>query len=303
MVDERTSREAIDWLIRLQEEPGDKALLRRFETWRGADAAHAAAWAEIAQTDALIAAAGAKPRAGTGTYRFAAGLGLAIAASIALLSFSGLPLRLCADYATATGQWRTVRLADGSAVELGPQSALDVDLSASGRHVKLLAGRAFFEVAHDPAKPFTVDAHGVRTTVLGTGFDVALDAADAAVAVEHGTVQVDSAATSSRRLQAGDWVRIAWNGEAVDGSEAPGEVGAWRDGRLVVHDQSVASVVETLRTSYEGFILVRDGALAAKRVTGVYDLRNPAAALQALAEAHGGRVYRLTPWLMVLADG
>jgi transmembrane sensor len=312
MADAHDNRDATDWLIRLQDEPDDGDLRREFETWHGASSDHAAAWAEVAQAYELIGEATRpivvvlQPRHAP-RQRIRLGLGLAaaaLAAAVAVFWLPDLMLRARADYATATGEWRTVRLADGSSVTLGPHSAIDADLTGADRRLRLLAGRAFFEVVHDPARPFTVEAHGVRTTVLGTGFDVELGPDDASVAVEHGIVRVDYPAAAnpvSRRLWAGDWVRIGWDGAAIDGSEAPEQVASWRDGHLVVDDQPVSTVVEALRASYSGLILVTGGALDGKRVTGVYDLHAPAAALDALAQAHHAHVTHLAPWLMVLS--
>jgi transmembrane sensor len=72
---------------------------------------------------------------------------------------------------------------------------------------------------------------------------------------------------------------------------------------LVAIDRPVADVVEELRAYYRGRIVLMDTALAAKRVTGVYDLRNPAAGLRALAAAHGAKVTELTDWILVLSGG
>ena len=76
---------------------------------------------------------------------------------------------------TATGESRTVTLADGSQVNLSGGSAIGVDITSEERRVRLLSGEAFFDVAHDAARPFTVEAGEARIVVLGTAFDVALD--------------------------------------------------------------------------------------------------------------------------------
>ena len=57
-----------------------------------------------------------------------------------------------------------------------------------------------------------------------------------------------------------------------------------------------------LRAYTPGLILVADDALADREVTGLYDLRDPQAALSALMRAHGGRLRRIGPLLTIL-DG
>lgn len=307
MSEERTHREATDWLIRLQEDPGDARLCRQFDVWHAASPGNARAWAEVSDAYDLIGQAATPVVMAMPVRRRSRRAGIAavaaLAAAILLWCLPSLTVAMRADYATAAGEWRSVRLADGSTVELGPSSALDVDFSGAERRTRLLTGRAFFEVTHDPAHPFMVDAQGLRTTVLGTGFDVELTARTATVAVEHGVVQVDYPGTVpvSRRLRAGDWVEVAWTGAAVDGTTAADQVATWRDGQLIVQDQPVSAVVEALRASFPGLILVADGALEQQRVTGVYDLHAPVEALRALAEAHGAQVHRISPWLLVLS--
>jgi len=62
-------------------------------------------------------------------------------------------------------------------------------------------------------------------------------------------------------------------------------------------------VVEALRRHFHGAILVLDDAAAESRVTGIYDLGNPEAALRAAAYPSGARVRAVTPWLLVLSPG
>ncbi len=77
-------------------------------------------------------------------------------------------------YVTGAGQKSTVTLADGSRVILDANSTLDVAFAERQRAVRLLNGHAFFDVAHDPGRPFTVQAAGRVVTALGTQFDVKL---------------------------------------------------------------------------------------------------------------------------------
>ncbi len=221
---------------------------------------------------------------------------------MAFVFLPGLVLRLQADCATGAGEWRQVHLADGSTVDLGPDSAIDI----GERRVRLLSGRAYFDVMHDPARPFQVEAGPMRVTDLGTGFDVRLEPDGVAVAVKHGLVRIDdpdAAPPVSERLDPGEWIQVSRGGQTTRGDEPVEQVAAWREGRLIARDQPVSEVVDALRPYFPGLILVTGSALAGRHVTGVYDLRDPAEALQALAAAHGGVVHRISPWLLVLSAG
>lgn len=311
---ERAADEATAWLIRLQEEPDDRMVRGQFETWRAASPAHDTAWAEVAQAFTLIgeamstddAKAEARPlprRRPFSRHVLQVATAVVLAACLALVFLPGLMLRLDADHATATAEWREVKLADGSVVDLAPQSAIKVALAGDRRVVSLLTGQAFFEVTPDATRPFQVEADGVRTTVIGTAFDVRLDRRSTDVAVRQGTVRVDDT-RSSRTLQAGDSVRVLRSGQTVDGREAPSEIGAWRQGQLVAHDQPIAQVVDALRPYFSGMIMVTNDALEQRRVTGVYTLRDPVEALRAVARAHDSiSVTRVLPWLLIVSGG
>jgi len=63
-----------------------------------------------------------------------------------------------ASYNNTTNGQQQIALADGSIVHLDVGSRLTAKMDAAGRHVELLAGRAYFEVVHDSARPFSVVA-------------------------------------------------------------------------------------------------------------------------------------------------
>jgi len=303
---ETVSRAATEWLIALQEQPDDAALRLRFEAWRAATPGHAAAWVETEMLGGLLAKAmasrvkGLKPRRRTHVVGLAA---LALAACVAVLVLPNVMLRWSADAVTATAELRTITLPDGSTVVLAPESAIAVAFDGHRRLVRLLAGRAFFEVAHDAEYPFVVAARQVETTVTGTAFDVRLADAGVEVAVQRGQVRVEDAAASPpvrENLGAGDWLQVEGTG-SVHRLQQPAP--QWQQGQLVAIDRPVGDVVAELRAYFPGRILVTSDALAEKRVTGVYDLHDPAAALRALATAHGAKVQALSDWILILSGG
>ncbi len=71
------------------------------------------------------------------------------------------------------GQKRTVYFSDGSKVKLNSGSKIRYSerFSDKLREVEL-EGEGFFEVVKDPKRPFIVATHEVKTTVLGTSFNV-----------------------------------------------------------------------------------------------------------------------------------
>lgn len=306
---ERASDEAAEWLVRLREAPDDRETAARFAAWRAAAPVHEAAWAEISQAFDLLGEPLARPlqtvsrlpRRRLAPRFLAAGVGISLVAFVVVLFLPGWMLRLEADFATAAGEWREVRLADGSSVELAPLSGIDVSLKDGRRDVRLLAGQAFFRVTPDSERPFRVEAKDVRATVLGTAFEVRVDRTGTAVAVAEGRVRVDHGALS-RVLVAGRWLQVDVAGGLRDGIRSDSEIGLWRYGEIVAHDQPIASVVKELRPYFNGVIIIASDAVARRRVTGVYRLREPVEALRALGRAHGDiSVTQVSPWLVIVS--
>ncbi len=335
---ERASREATDWLILLQEEPQDPDVLRRFNNWLNESAVHEAAWAETwrtadaigtvspsysedwqpfveqfrqvhanPQTVAPLRRSSAAPRRSqTSNWRWA-GRGAALAAAIGVVALlvPDLLLQFRADYKTGIGETRTLRLTDSSTVLLAPDSALAVAFSANERHVSLLAGEAFFQVAPNPERPFHVTTRDIRTTVQGTAFNVIRDGEGATITLQHGKVLVAQETASpqvSEQLETGQSVRVSWSGDVVRSSKPLSQVAAWRNGQLLAQDQAMGVVIARLRRYVGDTIVLADPTLSDRSVTGVYNLNDPVEALRGIAHTHGATVYQITPWILVVAS-
>ncbi len=118
---------------------------------------------------------------------------------------------LPAEVKTKPGEGgHTLRLADGSHADLvGAHSELELVHNTKERvALRLVAGRAHFEVRHDPARSFVVEAGAQRVEVIGTSFDVELDAQSVAVSVTRGKVRVYGPAGATD-VSAGETKRFA----------------------------------------------------------------------------------------------
>lgn len=308
----------MDWLLEVQSAPADPAVRARFDAWLARDPSHAGAWDRARHAWTIVGdvppAHADVARAHTGrsrwpvVNRYWGGIAAAAVAACLVLAIAASPsglVALRADYATGTAETRVVALDDGTKIHLGPHSAIDAHVGADSRTVALLAGEAWFEVVHDAARPFTVRAGGVDIQDIGTAFEVRMTGADTRVAVAQGVVQVRAQGQGGAvdaRLMAGDSLAVDGStGRAEAGRVPVDDVALWRDGWLATNNMTVAEVVERLRAYQPGWIMITDDALARRRVTGLLDLRKPEAAMQALVEAGGGRVRRVTPLLYVLS--
>ncbi|MBU2091878.1 MAG: FecR family protein [Alphaproteobacteria bacterium] len=311
-IDDPVWQQALDWLFRLDAAPGDAALRAAFDAWLQADPRHAANWRRASET---WAAMGTVPPAHRHQWHGArsrtqrplrAGIlaATALAACLALWLASDA-LWPAGDFHTRVGQSEQIVLEDGSRVTLDTDSALDVAYSSTRRAVTLLHGQAYFEVAANALRPFTVDAGGTSVTVIGTAFGVRLAPDDIQVAVHQGIVEVAPAGSpvAVERLAPGQTLRIDRHEEqAFRGTVDPAAVAAWRQGLLIVDGITVGEALAEIGRYHTGLILQRDPELAARQVTGIYDLTDPLAALAAILRPHGGTIRQITPYLVIIGS-
>jgi transmembrane sensor len=316
-----TPASASDWLIALAEQPANDHLRAGFEAWLAASPDHRRDWAEIARTAGVLGRAEpahrhewgefvrrrraerARASRRVGRRRLAGLAALAAAACLALVFGGNVLLRIEADHMTATAEQRRVLLDDGTVVLLAPESAIDVAYGEGARRVRLLKGRAYFEVAAD-RRPFAVQAREVEARDIGTAFDVGLDSRGVDVGVREGIVDVSAArvpAALAERLEAGDWVRVTTTGRIERGRLPVDQVAAWVQGQLVVKNRPVGDVVDALRPYFDGLVVLRGATLADQPLTGVYNLSDAVEALRAVAHAQGASMHRLSPWLIVIS--
>ena len=184
------------------------------------------------------------------------------------------------QYQTVTAQHQTVTLPDGSTLELGASSAVDVHYSDMERRVELLDGIAFFEVTKDVNRPFMVHAGGGVVTAIGTAFSVQRRDNDITVIVSEGLVEVTKPVTSAKpvddyrqpsvvQLPAGQ--RVAFStGEGLELPQ-PTDVAAataWRGGRLVFQDETLGVAIADVNRYSRVPIVIDDPALNELRLTG-----------------------------------
>lgn len=284
--DDQVRQEAVGWAVRTL----DPAFAdwEEFTRWLEADAAHGAAYDQVAaavtEAGALAAPSPAGQEAAIAPPRFDrrwfAG---ALAASVAGLLAIGLWQRSAPDLyvrQSAPGQVLAVALGDGSRVDLAGDTRLTLDRK-DPRFARLEHGRALFTIRHDAADPFRVEAGGHQMLDVGTVFDVRDDAAGFAVAVQEGAVIVDPDGVAVR-LDPGDRLTAAPGEDRLVVAEtAPEDIGSWRTGRLTFTEATLAEVAAELsRASGHSFTVAAGGAPG--RLTGSIQVdtvrRDPAAA-------------------------
>ncbi len=160
---------------------------------------------------------------------------------------------------TQKGYRTSLELADGSRVVLNAESRLTVPKEfAADKRVVYLVGQAYFEVVHNPDKPFIVHAGDVSTRVLGTKFGIRAYPAEkkVQVVVAEGRVAVDSQKPTGRReeiqLTHNQMGVVSQNGQTKVTSVANlDQYLGWRKGRLVFRNTLFPAVRRQLERWYD----------------------------------------------------
>ncbi|WP_060508629.1 FecR domain-containing protein [Pseudomonas sp. NBRC 111124] len=301
------SEAALQWLIRINEQPA-VASSAAFKRWLLADPRHREAYAEAQLlwqlSEAPAAGLAEEENADLQRYLVAMGkaptqghwrrAGLAVAAACLVLAASVAGgwrpsdwlLNLQADFSSSDAI-RQVTLADQTQVTLDAGSAIAVDFQQGERRVRLLHGAAFFQVTHT-GQPFVVQAAGGEVRVLGTQFEVRDQGQGAQVTVRSGRVAVIPVAGQEGQLLTANQQLVYADGQAGELSSVDSDSRlAWRQGWLNYYQVPLAQVVADLGRYYPGRIVMLDGDLAQRKVSGSFPADEPLAALDSLGKVLG----------------
>jgi transmembrane sensor len=222
-------------------------------------------------------------------------VGAALAASLLLgLGFRAISRATVGDsaraaaldtrqYVTARGQRTTVRLDDGTAVDLGYASTLRVLRYTSSVRELQLSGEAVFDVVHDSTRRFLVHTENASTEDLGTRFVIRAYDGDSSVQVvvvsglvalrprQRAATEVEAPGTVIRAGQRG---RLA-GARAVDVAVADTVAAlGWLSNRLIVQGATLAEVAADLERRFDVDVRIPDESAASLRVTANVEARS-----------------------------
>lgn len=168
---------------------------------------------------------------------------------------------------------RLIQLPDGSTVIVSPGSKLNYPSSFDGlaKREVYLDGQAYFDVKHNPLKPFIIYTGKLKTIVLGTAFEINAwsDESEIRVTVSRGKVKVEdennrilSIITPNHQI-----TYNLLNEKSIQKVVNAPEYLAWKDHDLLLSDVTIAEASALLEDRFQVKILIRDDHLKSKRFT------------------------------------
>ncbi|MBX2842817.1 MAG: FecR domain-containing protein [Flammeovirgaceae bacterium] len=171
------------------------------------------------------------------------------------------------------GKKLTITLSDGSVVKVNSESKIKFPKSFSedSREV-YLEGEAFFEVARNESKPFIIYSGNIKTTVLGTSFNVkAYDHNKVQVAVNSGKVKVENSSLEIEPALLIQNEMVICANEKIEFTKFVSEdYFGWKDGILFFDDANIDEVVSALERWYDVKVHIVDKNLITGEFNGLY---------------------------------
>lgn len=208
-------------------------------------------------------------------------------------------------YRTGIGERRVVMLDDGSRASLDAATEVDVRMRGDRRELHLVSGRAKFDVAKDPLKPFSVRVGDKLVVATGTSFSVEMVNGKLRVILYEGRVAVldrpAGGASSAEVRETDEEVALTPGRELVVGMSGqsrahlakadPVRSLSWEGGQLVFDDEPLNLAVGRINR-YSTRRVELKGAIGRLPVNGVFNTGDVEAFATGIEETLPVRVIR-----------
>jgi transmembrane sensor len=208
--------------------------------------------------------------AGALTWRLTS-LGQTGSASIPVLAQSQPPA-VGQALRTAVGERQSHTLEDGTQVELDGDSAVEVAFDGKARRLRLLRGQAYFQVAPDPARAFSVEAGGQTIVDRGTEFAARLESGQVTVTLVSGRVSVGpTGAPPTFDLKPGQALQVRGRTGVIKVID-PDQALAWRQGYVEFSGTPLADAVVELNRHGGRRLVIGDATAGRLKISGRFRL-------------------------------
>jgi transmembrane sensor len=316
---EAIAREAHAWVRRLTSGEATVADARELKLWCEASAEHAAAFAQAQQLWRNLGPAGKQLLDQRGQPRTAshrprrmsrrAFLGAALTATAAAVVLTVNPplgwwpaaSDWSADYRTATGEQRQVRLSAHVTADLNTQTTLAERQTTNDAHVvELIHGEVAFQRESGAGRVFTAIAGDARAEVNDFAHfqlryadnTVCVTCLAGEVSVEHGNYR--------RTLRKGEQALYGRNGQEQVTTVDPAEASAWREGVVIFRHTPLTEAVAEVNRYRPGRIILLDTALAKNEVSGRFRIHDMDQVITQIQQAFSASVTHLPGNIVLL---
>jgi len=175
------------------------------------------------------------------------------------------------SYATAYGNTHQLILPDSSLVILNAHSRLNYKpWKTTDRREVWLEGEAFFDIRKDQ-QPFTVHSSTLTVEVLGTAFDIRQRRGKTEIVLQSGKIRVTFNDDSHKPviLNPGDMLSFDPQAQTLSHTTTiASDYTAWTNGKLLLPDPDVTQITQYLEDNFGYQVVLKDPALAHKKVEG-----------------------------------
>jgi ferric-dicitrate binding protein FerR (iron transport regulator) len=165
-------------------------------------------------------------------------------------------------------------LPDGSVVDLNAHSRIRFSHDKAGNRLITMSGEAFFNVSHDPGKPFIINAGQAVIRVTGTAFSVRTeqDGNRIEVFVESGSVQLLQAGNDENmiELESGGIGILENNAIRMENNSDENYL-SWKTRKLTFRQENLGEVTRVLNRTYKKEFLFANQELEYCLFTGTFD--------------------------------
>jgi len=186
-------------------------------------------------------------------------------------------------YATPLGGQMTVKLADGSEIQLNTNSVLHLSSDPARRQATLEKGEAYFAIEHDASNPFVLTVAGHKVTDLGTKFSVHTEGESVEVALVEGMAKFEPSHTATKAttavLRPGD-VAIATSTSLSLKKKLVARIQdelSWRQGVLTFRDVTLADAATTFNRYNNTKIIIADSSVGQLTLYGTFPMKDVSA--------------------------
>ncbi|WP_228255615.1 FecR family protein [Aliarcobacter butzleri] len=204
---------------------------------------------------------------------------------------------------TTNKEIKNIVLPDGSRVILDAKTKVDIKYFENKREVNIISGKALFDVAKNPNKPFIVNANMIKVEVLGTNFEVKNEEDKISIDVISGKVKVeenkDNKFEELAILTSGK--RISFdkeNNKIILKDIDIKNIASWKDGILFFQDYSLEKSINEFK-KYKDINIFIDNNIKKYMISGSFKIDEFDKFLFALSKIYSLKIDRKDNYIYI----